>query len=91
MYGVTAIRRECREMGDHQNISAARNAQSRLGTAVGHALRVPVPDSVGDSVLDTVAYHDLGLYTVIRNFYFSWMVPARLVCRGLTSAQTSSA
>ena len=43
------------------------------------ALRVPGPCAIGDSALDSVAYLDLGVYSVIRHCCNSWMIRAPLM------------
>ena len=42
-----------------------------LGAAAGHALRAPFPGMGGNPVLDLIAYHDPGLHTVIRVWYYA--------------------
>ena len=42
-----------------------------LGAAAGHAFRAPFPGMGGSSVLDLIAYHDPGLHTVIRVWYYT--------------------
>ena len=42
-----------------------------LGASAGHALRAPFPGTGGDPVLDLIAYHDPGLHTVIRVWYYA--------------------
>ena len=48
-----------------------------LGAAAGHAFRAPFPGMGGNPVLDLIAYHDPGLHTVIRVWYYA--VPAVVV------------
>ena len=42
-----------------------------LGAAAGHAFRAPFPGMGGNPVLDLIAYHDPGLHTVIRVWYYA--------------------
>ena len=42
-----------------------------LGAAAGHAFRAPFPGMGGNPVLDLIAYHDPGLHTVIRVWYYT--------------------
>ena len=42
-----------------------------LGAAAGHAYRAPFPGMGGNPVLDLIAYHDPGLHTVIRVWYYA--------------------
>ena len=42
-----------------------------LGAAAGHAFRAPFPGMGGSPVLDLIAYHDPGLHTVIRVWYYT--------------------
>ena len=48
-----------------------------LGAGAGHAFRAPFPGMGGNPVLDLIAYHDPGLHTVIRVWYYA--VPAVVV------------
>ena len=45
--------------------------------AIAHAFRAPFPGMGGNPVLDLIAYHDPGLHTVIRVWYYA--VPAVVV------------
>ena len=42
-----------------------------LGAAAGHAFRAPFPGMGDNPVLDLIAYHDPGLHTVIRVWYYT--------------------
>ena len=42
-----------------------------LGASAGHALRAPFPGTGGNSVLDLIAYHDPGLHSTIRVWYYA--------------------
>ena len=42
-----------------------------LGAVAGHAFRAPFPGMGGNPVLDLIAYHDPGLHTVIRVWYYA--------------------
>ena len=42
-----------------------------LGAAAGHAFRAPFPGMGGNPVLALIAYHDPGLHTVIRVWYYA--------------------
>ena len=41
-----------------------------LGAAAGHAFRAPFPGMGGNPVLDLIAYHDPGLHSTIRVWYY---------------------
>ena len=41
-----------------------------LGAAAGHAFRAPFPGMGGSPVLDLIAYHDPGLHSTIRVWYY---------------------
>ena len=47
-----------------------------LGAAAGHAFRAPFPGMGGSPVLDLIAYHDPGLHTVIRVWYYAALAVA---------------
>ena len=42
-----------------------------LGAAAGHAFRAPFPGMGGNPVLDLIAYHDPGLHSTIRVWYYA--------------------
>ena len=46
-------------------------APTGMGAAAGHAFRAPFPGMGGNPVLDLIAYHDPGLHTVIRVWYYA--------------------